>query len=46
MRIKQIKLKCIIRQRTFLKISDNSGVKKRKCLKVLEGFKKKISKNK
>jgi large subunit ribosomal protein L14 len=33
----------MIQQRTNLKVSDNSGVKTVRCLKVLGGFKKKYS---
>jgi len=31
----------MIQQKTILKVSDNSGVKKVKCLSVLGGLKKK-----
>jgi large subunit ribosomal protein L14 len=33
----------MIQQRTILKVSDNSGVKTVRCLKILGGFKKKYS---
>jgi len=34
----------MIQQQTILKVSDNSGAKTVKCIKVLGGFKKKIAK--
>lgn len=34
----------MIQQNTILKVSDNSGAKTVKCIKVLGGFKKKIAK--
>lgn len=34
----------MIQQQTILKVSDNSGAKTVKCLKVLGGFKRKIAK--
>lgn len=34
----------MIQQRTILKISDNSGAKTARCLKILGGFKKKYAK--
>lgn len=34
----------MIQQRTVLKVSDNSGAKTARCLKVLGGFKKKYAK--
>jgi large subunit ribosomal protein L14 len=34
----------MIQQRTILKVSDNSGAKTVKCIKVLGGFKKKYAK--
>ena len=33
----------MIQQQTILNVSDNSGAKKVKCIKVLGGFKKKVS---
>ena len=33
----------MIQQQTLLNVSDNSGAKKVKCIKVLGGFKKKVS---
>lgn len=33
----------MIQQRTILKVSDNSGAKRVRCLKILGGFKKKYS---
>jgi large subunit ribosomal protein L14 len=33
----------VIQQQTILKVSDNSGVKTVKCIKVLNGFKKKYA---
>jgi large subunit ribosomal protein L14 len=35
----------MIQQRTILKVSDNSGAKTVRCLKVLGGFKKKYAKS-
>lgn len=37
-------LKKMIQQNTILKVSDNSGAKTVRCIKVLGGFKKKIAK--
>ena len=37
-------LKHMIQQKTLLKVSDNSGAKTVRCLKVLGGFKKKYAK--
>jgi len=34
----------MIQQQTLLKVSDNSGAKQAKCLKVLGGFKKRFAK--
>ena len=34
----------MIQEQTILKVSDNSGAKKVKCIKVLGGFKKRFSK--
>lgn len=34
----------MIQQQTILKVSDNSGAKTAKCIKVLDGFKKKYAK--
>jgi large subunit ribosomal protein L14 len=34
----------MIQQQTILKVSDNSGAKTVKCIKVLGGFKKKFAK--
>ena len=34
----------MIQQKTLLKVSDNSGAKTVRCLKVLGGFKKKYAK--
>lgn len=34
----------MIQQKTILKVSDNSGAKTVKCLKILNGFKKKYAK--
>ena len=34
----------MIQQRTILKVSDNSGAKTVRCIKVLGGFKKKYAK--
>lgn len=34
----------MIQQRTVLKVSDNSGAKTARCLKILKGFKKKFAK--
>jgi large subunit ribosomal protein L14 len=34
----------MIQQQTILKVSDNSGAKTVKCIKVLGGFKKKYAK--
>jgi large subunit ribosomal protein L14 len=34
----------MIQQKTILKVSDNSGAKTVKCIKVLGGFKKKYAK--
>jgi len=33
----------MIQQQTLLNVSDNSGAKKVKCIKVLEGFKRRVS---
>lgn len=33
----------MIQQQTILKVSDNSGAKRVKCIKVLGGFKKKFA---
>jgi len=35
----------MIQQQTVLKVSDNSGAKTAKCIKVLGGFKKKLAKS-
>lgn len=37
-------LKHMIQQKTLLKVSDNSGAKTVRCLKILGGFKKKYAK--
>jgi large subunit ribosomal protein L14 len=41
---KRFKERKMIQQQTILKVSDNSGAKTAKCIKVLGGFKKKYAK--
>lgn len=40
---KRIKINKMIQQQTILKVSDNSGAKTLKCIKVLGGYKKKTA---